>query len=384
VLRGLVTMSFPRNAFFYRGEVHTVDYPPLSMFLLWLTGRLYVLLVPDESNGPLFNALVNFPPLLASIALTLLLKRSASGDLGTRRALAFWLNPALLLGAILGYQDAIFGLFGVAAALALDGRRPALASACVITAGLLKPQGSLLLPTFLALLFFEYSYRTWIRAALAGLVTAAVILSPFWTTHHLLSALDGCRRPLEETTVSPESLNLGWIAGYLAQWVREKPWPLARILTLDELQAWTGVNPLVPSRILLGLGTLLNVALLLKRPREDRTRVPLSLILQAHIYALFGTAVHENHTFLAVFVAPLLLGAWKRGRAILALTSAFLFANLFLLEGLGRTLIPDRKLFRLRLLTGVDLSVLVALAHVALLILFLVWAMKRESASPSR
>jgi len=40
--------------------------------------------------------------------------------------------------------------------------------------------------------------------------------------------------------------------------------------------------------------------------------------------------VHENHTFLAVVLAPLLLGVWPRARTLLAATSTMLFLNLFL------------------------------------------------------
>ncbi|HWX25202.1 MAG TPA: hypothetical protein VN083_09185, partial [Vicinamibacteria bacterium] len=178
----------------------------------------------------------------------------------------------------------------------------------------------------------------------------------------------------------------GWIGGYALQWVHERPFPLARILTLPEFHAWAGFDALTVSRILLFAATLLNVGILLAGKR-DAVRVPLSLVLQAHLYALFGTSVHENHTFLAVFVAPLLLGLWRRAGAVLVLSSSFLFLNLFLLEGLGRGLIPDRRLYHLRLLTKVDLSVVVALAHVVFVFWLFVWALERlreERTSPSR
>ena len=89
-------------------------------------------------------------------------------------------------------------------------------------------------------------------------------------------------------------------------------------------------------------------------------------------------------TFLAVFVAPLLLGIWERGAAVLGMTSVFLFLNLFLLEGVGRGLIPDRRLYHLRLLTGIDLSVLVAVGHVVLVVVLFLWALRRARVSPAR
>jgi hypothetical protein len=375
--RGLVFLRpFPRSAFFFRGEFHIVDYPPLSMILLWGVGRAYQLLMPEMDNGALFNAAINLLPLVFSVALAVLLGRTADGDLGRLRALAFWANPAVLLGSVLGYQDAIFGFFAVGACLCLSERRMVLGTTLVVLAGLLKPQGSLLLPTLLALLLFRSSLGTMLKAGLAGLATAVLVFAPWWTAGRLLSAIDGSRRPLEEITVSAESLNLGWIGGYALQWVHERPFPLARILTLPEFHAWAGFDALTVSRILLFAATLLNVGVLLAGKR-DAVRVPLSLVLQAHLYALFGTSVHENHTFLAVFVAPLLLGLWRRAGAVLVLSSSFLFLNLFLLEGLGRGLIPDRRLYHLRLLTKVDLSVVVALAHVVFVFWLFVWALER-------
>jgi hypothetical protein len=375
--RGLFTLEpFPRNAFFFRGEFHIVDYPPLSMILLWAVGQAYQLLVPGLDNGALFNAAINLPALLFSVALAVLLRRTDRGDLGVLRALAFWANPAILLGSVLGYQDAIFGFFAVGACLCLSERRMVLGTTLVVLAGLLKPQGSLLLPTLFALLLVESGLGTLLWAALAALMTAVLVFAPWWTAGQLISAIDGSRRPLEEITVSAESLNLGWIAGYALQWIHERPFPLARILTLPEFQSWAGWSALKVSRILLCAATLLNVTILL-RSRPDAVRVPLSLVLQAHLYALFGTSVHENHTFLAVFVAPLLLGVWRRASAVLVLSSSLLFANLFLLEGLGRGLIPDRRLYHLRLLTRVDLSVIVAVAHVAFVVCLFAWALQR-------
>jgi hypothetical protein len=377
-LRGLLSLRpFPRNAFFFRGEFHIVDYPPLSMLLLWSVGRVYSLAFPQMDNGALFNAAISLPPLFASVALTFLLMKTSGGELGRLRGLVFWLNPAVLLGSVLGYQDAVFGLFAVAACLSLMRRRMVLGASLVVLAGLLKPQGSLLLPTLLALLLVEAGLPTLLGAGVAGIVTAACVFAPWWATGHLLSAIDGSRRPLEEITVSAESLNLGWIGGYVLQWIHERPWPLARILTLPEFEAWAGWDAVTVSRILLSGATLLNVVILLRSDREDPVRVPLSLVLQAHLYALFGTSVHENHTFLAVFVAPLLLGVWSKGTAVLSMTSAFLFLNLFLLEGLGRGLIPDRRLYHLRLILGLDLSVVVAVLHVALVIVLFVWALRR-------
>jgi hypothetical protein len=103
------------------------------------------------------------------------------------------------------------------------------------------------------------------------------------------------------------------------------------------------------------------------------------VILQVHVYVLLGTSVHENHSLLAVILAPLLMGQWRRAPRVLAATSAFLFLNLFLIAGLGRRITTQRFLLDLRATTGVDLSVLVAIAHVVLVVLLFEWALRMRA-----
>lgn len=354
-----------------------VDYPPGSLIVLWAAGSLYRLFDAELSNTPAFNAVINLAPLLGSIAIAWLLWRS-SREHGRLRALAFWLNPAVLLAApVLGYQDTIFGAFALAAVLALQARRPVLASALTVAAGLVKPQGVLLVPLLLVVLARESGWTERLRAAAVGLATAALIFAPWWAGGHLLSALDGCRRPLGQHTLAPLGLNVWWIAGWVMQWSRHGPWPLASIVPIAGFTRWAGFDPRSVARPLVLAATAGVVWLLARAPRDDRRFLALGLVLQVHAYALLATSVHENHTFLAVIVAPLLLGAWRGAGRVHAALSAFLFANLFLMDGIGRKLVRLRELRAWRASTGVDLSVLVAAAHVLLVVALGVWAVKR-------
>lgn len=374
LLPALLALDVPRTRFEWGTAEYFVDYPPGSLLVLWAAGKLYGLFSPELENRRGFNAAINLAPLLAAVAIAWLLRRSAPGEAGVRRALAFWLNPALLLAApLLGYQDAVFGLFALLALHALGARRHALAAGLVAVAGLIKPQGALLLPTLGVVLALEATAPGWLAAAAAALGAAAVILLPWWTEGHLLSALDGCLRPLSQTTLAPLGLNVWWAAGWLADALRQGGLPLARIQQIDEFRSLTGFDPRPWAVAALALATLANLALLVRGVRADRRLIPLSVILQVHAYALFGTSVHENHTLLAVMLAPLLLGAWDRARATLGLTSAFAFVSLFCAAGFGRRLTRQAWIADVRLLTGVDLSVLAALGHVALVAALFVW-----------
>jgi hypothetical protein len=372
--RAVLFEHFPRTEFEWHGGTYFVDYPPGSVLVLWVAGKLWGLLHPEMPNAPGFNAAINLAPFLASVAIAWMLARSAEAGPGSTRALAFWLNPAVLLAVpYLGYQDTIFGVLALAAVLALMERRYTWAWGLVIAAGLVKPQGALLLPTLLLVTLRESGLRTWVRSLSVGLLVAALVLLPWWAEGHLLSALDGCRRPLTQTTLAPLGLNAWWIAGFEMTRAKLGGWPPATIVSIQEFRAWAGWDPRVVARVLLAAATAVNLALLWRAPRDDRRFIPLSVILQVHAYALLATSVHENHTFLAVMLLPLLLGAWPEAWRALLLTSGFLFASLFFTAGFGRHLTRLRTIEAVKLSTGLDMTVIVAGLHVILVVLLFGW-----------
>jgi hypothetical protein len=210
----------------------------------------------------------------------------------------------------------------------------------------------------------------------------ALVLLPWWSQGHLLSALDGCRRPLAQGTLAPLGLNVWWAAGWMVDAWRGHQLPLARILTLDEFRAATGIDAVLVARLLLGAATLCNLWLLARGLPRRRWFIPLSVALQVHAYALLGTSVHENHTLLVLIVAPLLIGEWRRAQGVVAATSAFALLSLLFAAGLGRRLTRQADLAALKLVSGIDASVLVALAHVVLVGLLFGWTLRAVRFDP--
>lgn len=380
----------PRTTFTWNGsQEFFVDYPPGSLLVLWLAGTLWSLVAPELPNGPGFTVLVNLAPFVGSLVIAALLWRS-SDVCGQERALLFWLNPAVLLAVpVLGYQDTILGALALGAVLAWQRGALVASAALVVAAGLVKPQGALLLPVLAVLLWREGTGRVRTLACVAAGVTAGLLLAPWWSTGQLLSALDGCRRPFGQVTLAPLGLNAWWLAGWWQAVERDGWTALAEIVHIPAFTRWAGFDPRLPARLLVLLASLASVALVALAPRSDRRFIPLAVLLQVEAYALFSTSVHENHTFLAVVLAPLLVGAtsptagdaWRRARLVHAALAAFLFANLFLMVGVGRKLIRLRELRALRALTVVDASALVALAHLVLGVALAVWAWRRLRAA---
>jgi hypothetical protein len=385
--RVLALGRVPRRNFEWQGVGRAVDYPPGSMVLLWGKGKLYQAIDPAMPSDRRFNAVINLGPLLGSLAILALLWRSAPGETGRLRGLCFWLNPAVLLAApVLGYQDAIFGAFAVAAVLALVGRRYVLAAALVAAAGLVKPQGILLVPAFLTVVLREAKPWTWLRSALAGLGVGVLVFLPWWSQGFLLSALEGAFRPLGESHLSALGLNLWWIAGYVMRWAEAGPWPVAAIVPAGAFSNWAGFDASLASRLLLLTGTAAVVWVVARHPRhperpegpagEDARRwaIPLAVILQVHVYAFCALSVHENHTLLAVFLAPLLLGVWPKARALIVGTSAFAFVNLLLALRFGEGVTTREWFLALPGLPLADaLFVLAAVGHGLLLLALRRW-----------
>jgi len=131
-----------RRTLHWRGEISTTDYPPLALYELAVVGRVYRTFRPLYEDSPLLVSLLKLPGILAeSLFVFALLRwgRRLFGDDGARwAALAFWLNPVVLLnGSFLGYLDAQMAvpaaLAFVAAALGAMPVAGGLAAAAIAT-----------------------------------------------------------------------------------------------------------------------------------------------------------------------------------------------------------------------------------------------------------
>ena len=199
------------------------------------------------------------------------------------------------------------------------------------------------------------------------------ILAPWWTQGYVLSALDGFRRPFTQGTLSALGLNLWWVAGWVADQAGGEGSGLARIWTVDAFTAAAGFDPRIVARVAVVTASFVVFLWTWRRQMDTAGQLALAVIVMVHSYALVSTSVHENHTFLAVALAPLLLRSVPWARTVLVTTSTFLALSLFFAAGLGRRVTRLRTIEDLRFQMGLDPTIMVAVLHVVLVVFF--WAL---------
>jgi hypothetical protein len=356
----------------------TVDYPPIALYELAVAGAAYRTFFPSFENTRWLNVAMKLPPLLAEMALALLLWRIIGARYGDAAAawvlLAFWLNPAMILaGSVLGYLDSLMALPAVAAIAAASGGALFTAGALVAIACLTKAQAVFIIPVVALAAWNSGSGRRGRHAMRTGAGAAAVsalALAPFVVAGAWRNLLQGVGSLLRHDMLSGDAANFWWIVTYV----------MRAIYAIGDLGAWGAWTMTVR---ILGISRVVELGYPNPRPiaaaaivaaamwalwRARRSR-DLSVMLACaavivHAYFVLGVQVHENHLYLAI---PLLGGAAAVHRELrpvfYGLSLAFAL-NLWLFFGLGRGFpLPPRNL------TVVDTTVLLALANCALLMM---------------
>jgi hypothetical protein len=352
-------------------RVKPVNYPPLSLGLVAAVGHAYGVLEPSFADGTAFTVLIKLPVIAADAALAALLfgavRRARGERAGAAAALAYWLNPAVLIaGAVLGYQDSVMALPGLAALVAAAAGRPILCGALAAVAVLFKPQAVLLGPSLLLALgrHPRGAARAFLRAAAAGLLAAALVLAPFavaGTTGRMVRAV---AQLATHDMFSADAANVWWLVGWAkrgaSRWSEDglAAWTApVRILRISTSEAQGLPNPRP-------LGTALVLAAAAWAGWRARQARELGLLAAlgafvVHAYFTLAVGVHENHLFLAVPLLTLAASLRPAFRGILLAVSALTALNLNFIYGFGLGVggaLP-------RGITGVDATVVLALAN---------------------
>jgi hypothetical protein len=371
----------------------TVDYPPLFLYECALVGRAYRFLFPSFPDSDALLIAVKLPVLLANIGLTALIfcavGRVASVEAARWAALAYWLNPATLFGGeLLGYVDALFMLPAVAGLMLAHRGRPSWAGLLTGVAVATKPQGVLIGPAFALALWQAGGWGAVASAATtfgAAIVAAA---APFYlrgamANMWLAFGAFGARRD----TLSAYATNLGWIVNW---WLRgrlglpEFGFPRAfmqvvpRPLAVSRFRELGYPDPSTPGRAVVVAAAAW--AIWKAREARDLAMVAAAGAFTVHAFYIFSVGLHENHQLLEIPLLALAAATRPRLRPLLAVVSAVVALNMNAMYGFGLNVgwaVP-------RTITGVDLTVVLAVINAAALIWFAAALHAEAQGSPGR
>jgi len=357
----------------------TVNYPPVFLYEYALVGRAYRLLFPAFPDTLPLLVAVKLPVLLANMGLTWLLFRtiqrlSGSKDTARWAAVAYWLNPATLLGGeMLGYVEPLFTLPAVAGLIAAYLGRAWSGGALMAAAVLTKPQGMLVGPAFALVLWQTGGLASIARAGTAFVGTVLLAVLPFAARGALANMWLAFGSFYERRdTMSAFAANIGWIINWaLRSWLSlpQRGWaaflqvvprPLA-ISRFREL-GYPNPRPIGTTLVLVAVGWAMWVA----RHARDLSVAAALGAFTVHAFFVLNVGAHENHQLLEVPLLVLAAALRRRFRPLLVAVSVIVALNINFYYGISLGwgwAIPRR-------ITGLDVSVVLAFANVAVLVWF--------------
>ncbi len=292
-----------------------LDYPPGYLYVLWLVGWLAHAFA---LTGDGLRILVETPPLVADALIGAVLFVWARRLYGATQAFAavmlFIANPGLAFDTVVwGQSDSVLTLLMLLAVIAAADARYELCWALAAMAGLVKPQGLLLVPLLAWWSWLEASPRVWARSAvIAGAVLLVSVLPfqlgrPIWW---IWSLYQSTAAYYHETSVN--AYNFMALLGGLRQ-------PDAtRLLGFSYFQ-WG---------LILFTGWYFFVAAVAKRHRTPAGRFLTAALIFLGSFMML-TRMHERYLYPAlVFLIPVALEDDAAMVALGVLTATFLF-NLY-------------------------------------------------------
>jgi hypothetical protein len=326
----------------------TTEYPPLALYEIAAAGRVYWTIDKTFRDTRVLTGLIKAPGLLAEMlfvaAILIWGRRSFGESAGRWIALAFWLNPAIILnGAALGYLDAQMAVPAALSLVAAGLGFAALAGALLAAAILTKAQALFVGPVILLaiLLRDRASMRAaFVRFAAGGAIAAALILLPIVARGAWPNMVQAVSRLAAHDMLSGNALNAWWIVTWLARalyaldlgWFTAFTMPV-RILGVTRFMEIGGPNAkVVGAAVVLAL-----LAWALWQSRKGRSLAGWAFVAgwSVFAYTMFSAQVHENHLYLAVpmlAVAAGLSRGYRRAFWAVSLIAAF---NMYIFYGLS-------------------------------------------------
>ena len=286
-----------------------------------------------------------------------------------------WLNPALLLnGPTLGYLDPTMYVPLVIAIVAAAASAAWLAGIVTAIAMLTKAQAIFALPVVLTLVCRRGStaIRQFVQFAVAGMITAVVVILPFLLRGAFPNMLQSLSRLAAHDMISAQAANIWWIATWMirvADSVQDMGWAPALTQPVRILAISVAVDVGYPNFRAIGL-LLVAAANALAVWWAWRVRSMGGAVAIAgwsvYGYAMLAAQVHENHLVPAVPMLAIAAALDSRLRSVYWAVSVIAALNLYLFYGLAPGLPP----FVDRSATGIDMTVFLSIVNVGVFVWF--------------
>jgi hypothetical protein len=341
------------------------EYPPISFAILYIARA--------------FGNTMGLSPLI-SFKVTILTFQLMSTGMILLLFGSYWVAAAfnasiLLSGVALGYMDVCVAPPLIAAFWAFRDRRNVLGTALFLIACLTKFQPLIVVP-FIGVYLFEISNlrscwgvvgrRLFWQLVILVAVTIAVFSLLFG-----LALARSFWRALNQSYLSGNALNLPWIAGFLYKVLFSSSFSMRAELIVTERSIYQ-----LPFKIIFWICYITVVIRAMRIEKTFRSCLLFSIV-GLLTYVIWNSGVHENHLFVAVILAYMLM-LHERTRehwAIVTILAVMLNINLFVFYGVTGTELQPR-------VVGVDLSIILAMLYAVawLLLVVYVW----EAAQPRK
>jgi hypothetical protein len=324
------------------------DYPPVSYAIL------YIARTSSNAVGL---------PILISFKVTILMFQLVSAGIILLLSGSYWIaaafNGSLLLSGVgLGYMDVYVAPTLIAAFWSFQLRRNVLGTTFFLIACLTKWQPLIVAP-FIGVYLFEISDLRSFRSVvgtrlfwhLVTLVAATIVILS------LLFGLDPARslwHAMNHRFLSGNALNLPWVEGFFHHLFFRPSYSIQTELTLSTpLSIY-----LLPVKIIFWI-VFITVVVRALHIKNNLKHCLLFSIVGFVTYVIWNSGVHENHLFVAVILAyMLMLHECTREHGAIATILATMFnVNLFVFYGVTGTELQSR-------IVGIDLSVILAMLYV--------------------
>ncbi len=317
-------------------ETLIVPYPPLSLYLLWLSAKFILFFFP-ESYASLLLA-CNLLAVSATFC-TVFLIRFTNLNIFRNRYLLYLLSPTVfLLSPILGYQDSVMILFIVAGLLLIQSDKLFLGG--VLFGAAIMAKQLAFMPVFSIFIFFLFrgELQKLVKWCLGIALSLILVLSPFIVSGNLFAYIESQVLASVHTMLAPQTANIPWLITLVY-----------RVFTNGLSGGFAiGGNGLrieddvLRQLVYIGFGLTCILVFMfwfirsIKKFGRNSIDIWSTSTMMILSYYLFAAGVHENHIFMAFAIILCVPSQKLVVKSYIALSTGLL-VHLFTSWGLGRS-----------------------------------------------